>query len=242
MAPPGIGEAVEGTHAVAAAIAAGRVLRLVVESGRADRMAELIGRARAAGAVVEVVDDVTPLAATTAPQGVVARCRPIAPASLGEAVAGADPPALVVLDRVEDPRNVGAVARSALAAGVGGMVVGRRRSAPLGATAFKAAAGALERLAVVEVSSVAGTLEELRRRGVWIVGLDAAGRESIFEVGLLDGPVALVLGAEGRGLSRLVAQRSDVVARIPLAGDVESLNVSAAATVAMFELARRRGA
>ncbi len=241
MAPPGIGELIEGHHAVAAAVGAGRVEELSVESSRADAVAGLIEAAREQGASIRIVDDVTPLAATTAPQGVVARCRPIPAATLAEALDRVDPAAVVVLDHVEDPRNVGAIARTALAAGVGGIVVGKRRSAPMGATAFKAAAGALERLLVVEVSSIAGTLEELRRRGVWIVGLGADGTASIYDVELFDGPVALVLGGEGRGLSRLVAERADLVARIPLADGVESLNVSAAAAVAMFEVARRRG-
>jgi 23S rRNA (guanosine2251-2'-O)-methyltransferase len=241
MAPPGIGEAVEGHHAVAAAVEAGRVEQLSVESSRVGALGDLIEAARGMGATVRIVDDVTSLAATTAPQGVVARCRPIPTARLEEALDRTDPPAVVVLDHIEDPRNVGAVARSALAAGIGGMVVGKRRSAPLGATAFKAAAGALERLPVVEVSSVAGTLEDLRRRGVWIVGLGADGTTSIYEVELFEGPVALVLGAEGKGMSRLVAERADLVARIPLGDGVESLNVSAAAAVAVFEVARRRG-
>jgi len=243
MAPAGIGDSLEGFHAVAAAVAAGRVTRLHVESSRLRHhaYAELVTAARDAGATVVEVDDVRPEAATEAPQGLVARARPIAPVTLEEAVAGTDPPALLVLDRIEDPRNVGAVARSALAAGVHSLVVATRRAAPLSATAFKAAAGAFEAIDVVTVGSVAAALSSLRRAGVWLVGLDAAGEASLFGCELLTGPVAIVVGAEGRGLSRLVVERLDARVRIPLAAGVESLNASVAAALAVFELARMRG-
>jgi 23S rRNA (guanosine2251-2'-O)-methyltransferase len=241
MAPSGIGDSVEGVHAVSAAIDAGRVERLVVETSRADVLAHLIERARAAGAAVDLVDDVRPVAATDAPQGVVARCRPIPLGDVADAVAARSPAAVVVLDHLEDPRNVGAIARTALAAGVGGLVVARHRSAPLGATAFKAAAGALEHLTVAEVSSVADAVAELRRLEVWTIGLDAHGDRSILGMDLLAEPCAVVLGAEGAGLSRLVRERVDVVASIPLFGPVESLNASVAASLAMYEIARVRG-
>jgi 23S rRNA (guanosine2251-2'-O)-methyltransferase len=160
--------------------------------------------------------------------------------SLDEAAAAGDPPALLVLDHLEDPRNVGAVARSMLAAGVRSLVVARRRTAPLGATAFKAAAGALEHLTVAEVSSVAAAVDRLKQLGVWTVGLDAGGSESLFGLALLGEPVALVVGAEGRGLGRLVSERVDVLASIPLAGPMESLNASVAAALGVFEVARVR--
>jgi 23S rRNA (guanosine2251-2'-O)-methyltransferase len=241
MAPPGIGRSVEGHHAVAAAVAAGRVVRLLVESRRADAYAGLIEAARASGAAVEVVDDVRPMADTTSPQGLVARCRPIPPASLDEAAAATEPAAVLALDHVEDPRNAGAIARSALAAGVRGMVISSRRAAPLEGTAFKAAAGALEHLVVAQVSSIAAALDGLRDRGLWIVGLDADGDRELFGLDLLQEPVAVVVGAEGRGLGRLAGERCDVLARIPIAGEVESLNASVAAALAVFEVARARG-
>lgn len=243
MAPPGIGRSVEGHHAVAAAVAAGRVVRLLVEVRRADGYADLIESARAAGAEVKVVDDVRPMADTTSPQGLVARCRPIPMSSLDDAAApsSSDPAAVLVLDHIEDPRNMGAIARSAVAAGVSSMVVSSRRSAPLEGTAFKAAAGALEHMAIVEVSSIPAALEELRKRGLWIVGLDGGGDQSLFGLELLTEPVALVVGAEGKGLSRLVADRCDLLARIPIADEMESLNASVAAGLAVFEVARARG-
>jgi 23S rRNA (guanosine2251-2'-O)-methyltransferase len=242
MAPPGIGDSVEGVHAVDAALAAGRVEHLFVERSRREPLAALIDRARSAGVAVEFVDDVSTRAGTDAPQGLVARCRPIPIRSVEDAVAARTPAAVVVLDHLEDPRNVGAIARTAVAAGVGGLVVSRHRAAPIGATAFKAAAGALEHIVVAEVSSVGNAITDLSRLGVWTVGLDADADRDLFGLDLLAEPCALVLGAEGGGLGRLVRDRVDVVASIPLHGPIESLNASVAASLAVYEIARVRRA
>jgi 23S rRNA (guanosine2251-2'-O)-methyltransferase len=242
MAPAGIGDSVEGHHAVAAALAAGRVVELVVERRRSARpeLASLVEVGRGMGVDVTLVDDVRPLAATTAPQGVVARCRPMASRSLDALVAASTPASLLVVDHLEDPHNLGAIVRSAVAAGVPRMVVAERRSAPLGAAAFKAAAGAFEHMGVAVVSSVAEALRRLAGLGVWTVGLDAGGDRSLFGLPLLTEPVAIVLGGEGGGLHRLVRERVDVVAAIPMTGPTESLNVSVAAALAVFELMRVR--
>lgn len=240
MGPPGIGVEVEGVHAVTAALAAGRVTRLTIESSRKNALSDLVDSARRAGVEVRFADDVRDVASTSAPQGVVARCRAIAPVSVEEAARRSSPAALVVLDHLEDPRNVGAVARSALAAGFTGMVMSTHRSAPLTAATFKSAAGALEHLDLVMVSSVADAIEALRRLGVWSVGLDAGGDQSVFGLSLFTEPIAVVIGAEGVGLSRLVSERCDVIAGIPIAPKVESLNASVAAALALFEVARVR--
>lgn len=243
MALAGIGADVEGTHAVAAALAAGRVRELRVEKGRLDRgeVATIVEHARSAGITVHVVPDVRPLATTAAPQGVVAKCVPIPSIELRVAVTAMDHPALLVLDHVEDPRNVGAAARSAWASGMSAIVLSDRRSAPLGATAFKAAAGALEHLPVISVASIPDALRALSQLDVWTVGLDATADRSLFGLELLDQPVALCIGAEGRGLSRLAAERCDVLARIPMAPGAESLNASVASALACFEVTRVRG-
>jgi len=243
MAVPGIGDRLEGVHSVAAALRSGRVTLLTIERGRATS-ADMIALAAAAerqNVPVEIVDDVTPLAATSAPQGVVARARPLETHTLRSVVERAPRSALIVLDHAEDPRNVGAIARSAVAAGMTGMVVSSRRAAPLGATAFKAAVGAFEELPVVVVPSIADAVRQLRELGVWTVALDGAGEDSLYSLRILDDPVAIVVGAEGSGVSRLVAERSDVIARLPMAHEVESLNVSVAAALAMFEIGRARG-
>jgi 23S rRNA (guanosine2251-2'-O)-methyltransferase len=243
MALAGIGDRVEGLHAVAAALAAGRVARLTVERRRIEHpeVARLVQECRRRGLEVEVVTDLGHLATTGAPQGVIAAARPLLTVTLEEASGATDPPAVVVLDHLEDPHNVGAIARSALAAGVGGLVVPARRAAPLGPTAFKAAAGALEHMSVATVSSIDQALRKLRRLGLWLVGLSADGDRSLFGLELLAEPVALVVGGEGRGLGRLVEERLDVRARISLVGPVESLNASVAAALALYELARVRG-
>ena len=120
-------------------------------------------------------------------------------------------------------------------------MIPEHKAAPLEATAFKAAAGAFEHLAVAEVSSIANTVEALKKLNVWTVGLDADGKQSIFGLALLSEPVAIIVGAEGGGLSRLVHDRVDVVASIPIHGPVESLNASVAAALAVYEVARVRG-
>jgi len=236
VAPAGIGSRVEGLHAVVAALAAGRVRRLTVERGRKlDALGDL-----PPGLQVVEVQDVRDRAETSAPQGMIADCEPIATHSL-KALAGlVERPTLVVLDHVEDPHNLGAVARSAVAAGSTGMVVAGKRAAPFGAAAFKAAAGALEQLPVAIVNSVGDAVARLERLSVWTVGLDVDADESLFGCQLFSEPVAVVMGAEGGGLSRLVRDRVSKVVHIPMAPGVESLNVSVSAALALFEVARVR--
>ena len=149
---------------------------------------------------------------------------------------------LVVVDGVTDPQNLGALLRSAECAGVTGVVLPRHRSAHVTPTVTKVAAGAIEHVSVAVVPGVPGALQELERLGVWTVGLDERGSEPVFNLQLGDRPIALVIGAEGRGLAPLSRQRCDVLARIPLHGSIDSLNVSAAGAVAMFEVARQRAA
>ena len=239
MAPAGYGHRVEGLHAVEAAARAGRVTRLWVERSRSGRP-EVAALVELVDGPVETVDDVRSKADTTAPQGVVAECRPIP--SIGLAALRERSDALVVLDHVEDPHNLGAVARSVAAAGLGGIVVSDRRSAPLSAAAFKAAAGALERVPVSVVSSIPEALARLKRLETWVVGLDAEGDEPLFGLDLLTQPVAVVIGAEGKGLSRLTADRCDVIVSIPMAGESERLNASVSAALASYEIVRVRAA
>ena len=149
---------------------------------------------------------------------------------------------LVVVDGVTDPQNLGALLRSAECAGVTGVVLPRHRSAHVTPTVTKVAAGAIEHGSVAVVPGVPGALQELERLGVWTVGLEERGSAPVFNLQLGDRPIALVIGAEGRGLAPLTRQRCDVLARIPLHGSIDSLNVSAAGAVAMFEVARQRSA
>ncbi len=239
MAHAGIGHSVEGIHAVEAALVAGRVAKLIVEEGRLGRLSGLVQQATAAGVPIRKVRDIRDLTATQSPQGVLAECRAVATVSIDE-LASHDSPALVVIDHIQDPHNVGAIARSAAAAGMTGMVVADVRAAPVEATAFKTSAGALERLPVALVASIPQALKRLRDKGVWIVGLAAGAAESLFGMGLLTEPVAVVIGSEERGLSELTEKRCDLVASIPMAAGSESLNASVAAALACFEVQRAR--
>jgi 23S rRNA (guanosine2251-2'-O)-methyltransferase len=182
------------------------------------------------------------VARTEAPQGVIARAAALTETDLDELVAGSGGrvPFLVALDGITDPGNLGAILRSAECAGVTGVVLPRHRAVHVTPAAAKAAAGAIEHLPLAVVGGLPTALRDLQQRGVWVVGLDAAGDQPIHELALADEPVALVVGSEGRGLARLTRERCDVLVTIPLHGHLDSLNAGAAAAVACFEVARRR--
>jgi 23S rRNA (guanosine2251-2'-O)-methyltransferase len=177
-----------------------------------------------------------------APQGVLAKAAPLPEVPLDELVqpAGAAPPFLVAVDGVTDPGNLGALLRSAECAGATGVVLPRHRAVHITPTVTKAAAGAVEHLPMTVVGGLPSALQELSRAGVWVVGLDGDGDAELWSMPAADGPIALVLGAEGAGLSRLARQRCDALVRIPLAGSLGSLNVAAAGALACFEVARAR--
>ena len=242
MAPAGIGGRVEGIHPVAEAIASGRVTRIYCEKGRGDQgaAAQVIDDARTGGAEIRLVDSIWDHAETDAPQGLVADATPIPLVSLDHLLSPSC--AVIVLDHLEDPRNVGAIARSAFAAGMTGLVVPQRRAAPITPASFKSAAGAFEHLPVAMVSSVAECASRAKKADVWTVGLDGAGSESLFGLDLLTESVAIFVGSEGSGMGRLVVDRLDVVASIPIAAKNESLNASVAASLACFEVQRIRAA
>jgi 23S rRNA (guanosine2251-2'-O)-methyltransferase len=206
---------------------------------------EIIALAGEEGVPVRRVarDRIEAMALTDAPQGVIAAAEPLVEvelAALAARRAGGAPPFLVVLDGVTDPHNVGAVMRSALSAGATGLVVARHRAAHLGPTAVKAASGAAEWLPVAVVAGIPNALSELKEAGVWTVGLDADGAVSVWDLEVATEPLALVLGAEGDGLARLTRQRCELIASVPMQGPLASLNVSAAAALGCFEVARRR--
>lgn len=243
MAQPGYGARVEGIVPVEAALAAGRVQELMV-AGRAvssPRIGPLLNQARERGVRISAVRSLEEVAVTSSPQGVVADCRPIMPVSLSRLVSEHDPASLVMVDHITDPHNLGAIARTAVAAATPRLVIPRRRGSPLTPGAFKAAAGALEQARVCLVSSIPEAIRRLSRMDVWTVGLTSDAPTPLFGLGLLAAPVALVVGSEHRGLSRLVMERVDQLASIPMAAGSESLNASVAAGLALFELARSRG-
>jgi len=179
-------------------------------------------------------------AASGAPQGVLATVSALPAVALDALLGGDRAPFLVVLDGIHDPGNLGAILRTAEAAGATGVVLPRHRSARVTGTVAKAAAGAIEWLPIAQVPGVPAALAELKGKGVWVVGLDQDGDRPVWDLPVAADPVALVLGSEGSGLARLTRQRCDVVAALPLAGRLGSLNVSAAAAVACYEIARLR--
>ncbi|MEM9514281.1 MAG: 23S rRNA (guanosine(2251)-2'-O)-methyltransferase RlmB [Actinomycetota bacterium] len=181
-------------------------------------------------------------ARSEAPQGVLAMAAPVPDVDLESLLTQSDPPPLLVaLDHITDPGNFGAIVRVADGAGVTGLVVPRHRAVHITPTAAKASAGAIEYVPMALVGGLPTALRQLSERGVWLIGLDDRGARSVFDVGEFAGePVCVVLGAEGAGLTRLVRERCDVLASIPMAGQVSSLNVSAAAAISLYELSRSR--
>jgi 23S rRNA (guanosine2251-2'-O)-methyltransferase len=249
MPDPATGEHVEGRQAVRELLRAQRrpVRQVWVAEGAeaGEVVAEIIDLARAAGVPVRRVprSDIDARASTDAPQGVLAMAAALPTARLDDmSRPGPDgqPPMVVVLDGVTDPHNVGAVMRSALSAGSTGLVMGRHRNAGLGPVAVKAASGAAEHLPVAIVGGIPGALAALSEAGLWTVALDSEAPSALWDLQVASEPVALVLGDEGRGLSRLARQRCELAVHIPLRGPIASLNVSAAAALACFEVARRR--
>ena len=236
------GDQVEGRRAVLELLRAGRrpVRRLQISHGL-DRDAVLDEIVERAGTKVSLVapERLASIARSEAHQGVVATAAPVRAVDIDELLE-ADHAFLVALDGVTDPRNLGAVMRSAETAGATGLVLPRHRSARLTPTVMKAAAGAAEYLPIASVAGIPAALERARRHGVWSVGLDERGTASLFDLTLADQAIVLVLGAEGRGLARLTRDRCDVLVHIPMRGRLASLNVSAAAALASHEVARRR--
>jgi 23S rRNA (guanosine2251-2'-O)-methyltransferase len=242
-APQGLGgEQVEGRRAVLELLRAGkrRVRTVYVSStvSRDDNVEEIVSRAANALKIVPP-ERVAQLARTDVHQGVVAMASALRSADLDDLLA-VDGAFLVALDGVTDPRNLGAVMRSAETAGATGVVIGRHRSAHVTPAVTKTAAGAIEHLPIAVVGGIPAALERAARAGCWSVGLDETGDRSLFDLDLADQPIVLVLGAEGRGLGRLTRERCDVLVRIPMHGHIASLNVAAAATLACHEVARRR--
>ena len=255
--PRGLGgEQVEGRQAVAELLAAGRrkVLDVWVDADApsAPVLARIADLADDAGVPLRRVSGarMASEARTDAPQGVLAHARPLPEADLDELCrplpsghagrTAGEPPFLLALDGVTDPQNLGGLLRTAEGAGVTGAVLPRHRAVHVTPAVTKAAAGAIEHVPLALVGGLSAALSRVRASGVWVVGLDPGAGESLYDLSVADEPVLVVLGAEGRGLSRLVRERCDVLVGIPLRGRIPSLNVAAAGALALFEVARRR--
>jgi 23S rRNA (guanosine2251-2'-O)-methyltransferase len=233
---------VYGINPVLEALRAGRVREVRVADRGGDRLRELLALADQQQVPLKRVpaDLLSRQARGGVHQGVVAEIEDAESYSVAELVRGAaGAPLIVVLDGIEDPHNLGAILRTADAAGVDGVILQSRRSAALGGVAAKASAGAVSHVKIAEVVNIARAVEELKDAGVWTIGL-AGEAETSYEAIDFTAASAVVLGAEGTGLRRLVRERCDFLASIPMLGHVGSLNVSVAAGVTLFEAVRQR--
>ncbi len=243
------GEQIEGRHAVRELLMAGsRRVREVVLADDLDPAAiidEIVVLADEAKVSLKRVPrkKFEAAARTTGPQGVMASAAALEPVALAQLIESSPvAPFLLLVDGVTDPGNLGALLRTAECAGVTGVVLPRHRAVHITPTVAKAAAGAIEHLRFATVSGLPAAISELSAMGVWTVGLDVASEHPLWDFSMATDPVALVLGAEGKGMSRLVRERCDLIVTIPMAGSLESLNVSAAGALAMFEVTRARRA
>src|SRR5882762_7538053 len=237
-----------GIHAVKEALEARRPIdRIAIAKGRQDtRVEEIVQLARKQGVPVRFEDrgQLDRLTNSKDHQGVVALAAARAAATLGDILAVANVDSgqkglIVLLDGVEDPHNLGAIVRTALAAGAHGVVIPERRAAGLTDTVARASAGALSHMPVAKVTNLARAMEELKEAGYWLIGLDEDAEKSYTEADYTS-PVGIVLGGEGKGLHELTRKRCDFVVSLPTVGPVKSLNVSVAAGVVLFEAVRQR--
>jgi 23S rRNA (guanosine2251-2'-O)-methyltransferase len=237
-----------GIHAVKEALEAQRPIdRITIAKGRQDtRIEEIVQIARKKSIPVRFEDrnHLDRLANSKDHQGVVALAAARAAATLDEILSGANRARgqiglVILLDGVEDPHNLGAIVRTALAAGAYGVIIPERRTAGLTDTVARSSAGALAHLPVVKVTNLARAMEDLKEAGYWLVGLDERADKTYTEVDYTS-PVGIVLGSEGQGLHELTRKRCDFVVSLPTTGPVKSLNVSVAAGVVLFEAVRQR--
>jgi 23S rRNA (guanosine2251-2'-O)-methyltransferase len=235
---------VTGFHAVEEALAAGRALdRIVIARGRhGERVEAVVRLAKSRGVPVRFEDrgQIDRIAETREHQGIAALSAAKTTVEFEDLLVKKTAAGLLVfLDGVEDPHNFGAIVRSSLASGANGVVIPERRAAGLTDTVERASAGALAHLAVARVKNLVRAMEEAKRAGYWLVGLDERGEKNYTDVDL-KGPVGIVLGREGEGLHELTRRRCDFLVSLPTTGPVRSLNVSVAAGIMLFEVVRQR--
>ncbi len=240
-------EIVAGRNAVFEALSSKRpVNKIFIKAGlQGGSLGKIIAAAQSAAVPVEYVqpEKLDRLAPGIRHQGIVALASPIAFSSLDtvleRAVSRNEMPFLLLLDELQDPQNVGALIRSADAAGVHGVLLPRRRSCPLNMVVAKISAGAVNYVPVVQIGNIVQTLRSLKEQGFWVVGADMEGDSLYFETDL-DRPLVLVVGAEGKGMGHLVKENCDMLVRIPMQGGVNSLNASAAGAILLYEVVRQR--
>lgn len=217
---------------------------LIAQGGKPGRVAELQTLARSAGVTVRSRprEELNDLARGAVHQGVIARVGEFRYLSLDDLLDRTDIDLAVMLDGIQDPMNLGAIARTALAAGAGALIIPKDRAAKVTPAAMKASAGTLSRLPVARVTNLNRTAEALKKAGYWLLGTSGRAEESLYQTDPPLDKLVVVIGAEGKGVGPTLAKKCDFLVKLPLAGGVESLNASAAAAAVLFELSRRRSA
>lgn len=238
---------IEGRNAVTAALKSGRQIdKIYIRRGdNKGSMVPIIAKAKEKGIQVVEIDKqkLDSMSETGVHQGVIARIPPYEYKSVDDilniAKEKGEPPFIVILDHLEDPHNLGSIIRTANCAGVHGVIISKHDGVTLTAAAVKASAGAASFTPVARVSNIAQTIDRLKEEGIWVTGADAAGDRSIYQADL-KGAVALVIGGEDKGISRLTASKCDFLVGIPMKGDVNSLNASVAAALMIYEAMKQR--
>ena len=237
---------IEGRNAVIEALRAGTAIdKIYLAKGETDKtLGHIASRARDAGVVVVEADrrKLDAMSRTHAHQGVIALAAVreyVSIQSILDSAAAKGEPPLVVCDEISDPHNLGAILRTAECAGAHGLIIPKRRSAGLTAIVGKTSAGAVSYLPVARVANLTSALKDLKKQGVWIFGTAAGASTDLYSADL-KGPAAIVIGSEGDGMSRLVAENCDFLVSIPMKGHISSLNASAAAAILLYEAVRQR--
>ena len=235
-----------GRNPINEALASGRpIIKVMIAKGQTTGTAvEIAAKAKKAGIPVQEVErkKLDYMTSGAAHQGAVALCAMKEYASVEDilnlAESRSEKPFIIILDEIEDPHNLGAIIRSAECAGAHGVIVKKRHAAGLTYTVYKAAAGALEYVPVARVTNISDTIDELKEKGIWVYGADMDGEDYLTTD--FSGGVALVIGNEGKGISRLVRQKCDTIVSLPLKGRINSLNASVAAGILMYKIAENR--
>jgi 23S rRNA (guanosine2251-2'-O)-methyltransferase len=241
-------EQIEGRHPVLEALKAGREINkiLLLENSHGSTVMEIISKARAQGILIQSVPKakLDAIAQGRNHQGVIAYLAAKEYVDLEVIVEAANnsprPGLILVLDEIEDPHNLGSILRSADAVGAHGVVIPKRRAVPLTATVAKASAGAIEHIPVARVNNISQTIEALKKIGYWVVGTDVNGEQLYHQVDMT-GPTVIVIGNEGKGLGEVIKKRCDHLVRLPMVGQVQSLNAGVAAGILLYEVLRQRG-
>lgn len=239
---------VEGRNPIIEVLKSGREIdKIFVASGsNQGSVKKIVAMAKEKGIVVQFVNrkKLDLMTTTDNHQGVIALVSAHKYKSLNDILELAqkrdEPPFVIILDEIEDPHNLGAIMRTAECAGVHGIIIPKRRSVGLTSVVAKTSAGAIEYIPVARVTNISATIEELKEKGLWIYGADMSGDEYYYEKDL-KGAIGIVIGNEGKGISRIVKEKCDFLVKIPMKGKVSSLNASVAASIITYEVLRQRG-